>query len=461
MSPIMLRKPQLLSLALAAGLALLVMAHASALAQEPAADAAAVPAAVLAQNDIRINEVMASNGKTLVDPDEAGETPDWFELYNPGPGAVSLDGLGLADGDPIETGFVISPGLTIPEGGFVIFYADDDTTQGAYHTDFALSAGGESVILYRVATKEEIDRIDFPKMETDQSYGRKPDGVGSPAFLPAASPGSTNAVNPPRLSDLSKPPYPAPISAPVAVSVTVTDNVSLVSVTLFYSTSLAGLQQTPMAAVGGNVYEAAIPGQPANTLVTYYVKAVDNENESGRTPLAGRERRYLTGYVAPVLVINEVVLDNADQYIDPDEPLETPDWLEIYNPGPGSVSLNGLSLTDDNDLPLRFVIPNGLSLGAGERMVFLADDDKGQNTIRNNQPPLHLPFNLNQSNEFIGLYGGQGSVKIDDYDVDEELPFSMAARIPDGGDWNRSVCRTFNAPNIACDARVYAPSISR
>ena len=459
MSPIMLRKPHLHCLALAAGLVLLAVLHSPALAQEPApADA---PADVLVQNDIRINEIMASNGKTLVDPDEPGETPDWIELYNPGPGAVALDGLGLADGDPIETGFAITNGITIPEGGFVLFYADSDEKQGVYHTDFGLSADGESVILYRVATKEIIDRIDFPKMATDQAYGRKPDGSGLPEFLPAASPGTTNAVNPPRLSDLTKPPYPAPINAPVAVSVTVTDNIMLASVTLVYSTSVAGVQQIPMNTAGNNVYEATIPGQAANTLVTYYVQAVDNESESARTPLAGRERRYLTGYIAPALLLNEVVLDNADQYVDPDEPLETPDWLEIYNPGPGSVSLNGLSLTDDNDLPLRFVIPDGLSLGPGQRMVFLADDDRGQNTIRGNQPPLHLPFNLNQSNEFVGLYGGQGTVKLDDYDVDGELPFSMAARIPDGGPWNRSVCRSFNAPNIACDARVFAPTIRR
>ena len=54
--------------------------------------------------------------------------------------------------------------------------------------------------------------------------------------------------------------------------------------------------------MGGNVYQADIPGQAAGTLVTYYAKAADNDGETARTPLPGRERRYLTGYVAPVLI---------------------------------------------------------------------------------------------------------------------------------------------------------------
>jgi hypothetical protein len=444
---------------LAALTLLVILPHMAAAQEQPPLTQ---PVGVLDQNALRVNEIMASNNRTLVDPDEPGETPDWFELYNPGPGAVSLDGLGLADGEPLEGGFVITPGLTIPAGGFLVFYADDDTSQGPLHTDFALSAGGESVILYRVANKQVIDRIDYPPLETDQAYGRRPDGAGQPGILAAASPGSTNAVNPPRLSDLTKPPYPAPVNAPVAVSVTVTDTGTVVGVTLYYSTPVAGEQALPMVSLGGNAYGANIPGQPGGTLVTYYAKATDDESETGRTPLPGRERRYVTGYVAPVLVINEVVVENESQNVDPDEPAETPDWIELYNPGPASVSLDGLSLTDDKDLPLRFVIPSGLTLPAGGRMMFLADDDRGQNELPpKNQPPIHLPFNLNKSSAYVGLFGGQGSVRIDFYDIDDPTPFGIVARIPDGGAWSMSACPSFGAPNIACNSRVFAPAVRK
>jgi hypothetical protein len=457
----------LLCLAFFLSLALLATTYKTSAAQDRAQDqtgapaTSAQPAAASDQNAIRINEIMASNNKTLVDPDEPGETPDWFELYNPGPGAVALDGLGLADGEPLESGFAITSGLTIPAGGFIVFYADNDPSQGPLHTNFALSAGGESVILYNTTTKDIIDRIDYPSLETDQSYGRNPDGIGDPAILPAPSPLASNAVNPPRLSDLSKPPSEAPFAVPVAVSVTVTDTGTVVGVTLYYSTSLAGEQSLPMASVGNDVYQADIPGQPAGTLVTYYVKATDNDGESARTPLPGRERRYLAGYVAPVLVINELVVENSSQYVDPDEPAETPDWIELYNPGPAAVSLDGLSLTEDKDVPMHFVIPDGLTLGAGERMAFLADDDKGQNKIRGNQPPLHLPFNLSKSSAYIGLYGGEGSVRIDYYDIDDPTPFGIVARVPDGGSWSMSVCPSFNAPNTACNSRLYTPAIRK
>ena len=456
-------RPFLLCFAFFTALALVATTYATSAAQDqPATQVAnAQPDATSDQNAIRINEIMASNNKTLVDPDEPGETPDWFELYNPGSSAVALDGLGLADGEPLEGGFAITNGLTIPPGGFIVFYADNDPSQGRLHTDFALGAGGESVILYNIATKAIIDRIDYPALETDQSFGRNPDGSGTPAMLPAPSPLATNAVNPPRLSDLSKPPYPSPVAAPVAVSVTVTDTGTVVGVTLYYSTSVAGEQSLPMTGVGSNVYQADIPGQPAGTLVTYYVRAADNDGETARTPLPGRERRYLTGYVAPTILINELVVENGSQYVDPDEPAETPDWIELYNPGDAAVSLDGLSLTDDKDLPLRFVIPPGLTLGARERMMFLADDDKGQNTIRGNQPPLHLPFNLSKSSAYVGLFGGEGSVRIDYYDIDDPTPFGLVARIPDGGSWSLSVCPSFSTPNTACDSRLYTPAIRK
>ncbi len=378
---------------------------------------------------------MASNKKTLTDPDEPGEAPDWLELYNPGPEHVALDGLGLADGDPIETGYAIPNGITIPAGGFVIFYADSDEKQGPLHTNFGLSAAGESVILYRVATKEIIDRIDFPAMTDDQAYGRKPDGSGNiMQFLPAPRPAAPTIVNPPRPVGPEQAALSCARSAAGAGQRDRHRQRRRGQRDAGTTPRNGGAEQAlPMGALDANVYATTIPGQVAGTLVTYYARAVDNEGETARTPLAGRERRYLAGYVAPVLLVNEIVLANSDQFVDPDEPAETPDWIEIFNPGPQAVSLNGMSLTDDNDAPLRFVMPDGLSLAAGERMMFLADDDaRSEHAAR--QPAAAAPaLQPQQVNEFVGLYGGQGTVMIDFYDVDAELPFGLAARIPDGG----------------------------
>src|SRR5262245_50352517 len=49
----------------------------------------------LTGQSVVLNEVMASNGRTLADED--GDTPDWIELYNPSPTRVDLSGYGLSE----------------------------------------------------------------------------------------------------------------------------------------------------------------------------------------------------------------------------------------------------------------------------------------------------------------------------------------------------------------------------
>ena len=43
---------------------------------------------------IKINEVVSSNSEYT---DEDGDTPDWFELHNPGSEDVSIDGWFISD----------------------------------------------------------------------------------------------------------------------------------------------------------------------------------------------------------------------------------------------------------------------------------------------------------------------------------------------------------------------------
>jgi len=77
-----------------------------------------------------VNEFMADNDTTLEDPDEPGDYPDWFEIYNPGSETVDLSGLYLTDDLSDPTQFQIPDGLSIPAGGYLLFYADDDAGQG-------------------------------------------------------------------------------------------------------------------------------------------------------------------------------------------------------------------------------------------------------------------------------------------------------------------------------------------
>ena len=141
-----------------------------------------------------INELMASNHRTLEDPDEPGEFPDWIELYNGTDGAIDLGGMYLSDEFQNLTKWQISTGVSIEPGQYLIFYADDDGTQGVYHTNFNLSINGEMVILVDSDGKTIIDSILFDGQLEDVSYGRFPDGGNSWGFQ-SPTPGLPNEMN--------------------------------------------------------------------------------------------------------------------------------------------------------------------------------------------------------------------------------------------------------------------------
>jgi hypothetical protein len=58
-----------------------------------------------------INELMASNKKTLQDPNEPGQYPDWFEIYNGSDQTVSLNGLFLTNDMNDPTLWQVPPSL--------------------------------------------------------------------------------------------------------------------------------------------------------------------------------------------------------------------------------------------------------------------------------------------------------------------------------------------------------------
>jgi len=139
-----------------------------------------------------INEFMASNQTTLEDPDEPGEFPDWIEIFNGATGTIDLEGMYLTDNVHDLTKWQIGEGVSITPGQYLIFYADDDGTQGVYHTNFQLSSRGETIVLVDSDGETIIDSITFDAQFEDVSYGRFPDGNGLWDFHLIPTPGSPN-----------------------------------------------------------------------------------------------------------------------------------------------------------------------------------------------------------------------------------------------------------------------------
>lgn len=146
---------------------------------------------------LKLNELMASNGTTLEDPDEPGERPDWVELYNGTAGTVDLGGMYLTD-DPLDLRkWTIATGVSIASGQRLVFYADDDGTQGPLHTSFQLSQDGETIALVDTDGETILDSITFDGQTRDVSYGRFPDGDGPWGFHESPTPGGSNSAHAP------------------------------------------------------------------------------------------------------------------------------------------------------------------------------------------------------------------------------------------------------------------------
>jgi hypothetical protein len=165
--------------------------------------------AAVAQGPVVINELMASNTMTVTD--EEGVYEDWFELYNNSNTAVDLSGYYLTDNPDNLTKFQIAPGTTIAPNGYLIFWADEDSADGPFHTNFRLSINGEQLLLLNPNTVI-VDQVTFGLQESDKGYARVPNGTGNfviqaPTFNANNTPSSVQ--EPGDLSEFQLTPNPA------------------------------------------------------------------------------------------------------------------------------------------------------------------------------------------------------------------------------------------------------------
>ena len=77
------------------------------------------------------------------------------------------------------------------------------------------------------------------------------------------------------------------------------------------------------------------------------------------------------------------------------------DWIELFNPGPGSVNLLGWSLTDDAANPGLWTFP-AVTLNAGQYLVVFADALDLKTFGGTNR--LHTNFKLNDQGDYLALF---------------------------------------------------------
>lgn len=148
--------------------------------------------------NIVINEFLASNDTTNTDQD--GDYDDWVELYNKGTETVDISGYQLSDDKSELDLFVFPSGTTLAPNSYLVVWADKDTDQDGYHADFKISASGETIYLAD-ANSTILDSIEFGDQNTDESFGRYPNGTGNFKVMDPTV-GTENMLRPTKLEDL-------------------------------------------------------------------------------------------------------------------------------------------------------------------------------------------------------------------------------------------------------------------
>ncbi len=166
-------------------------------------------------SQLYINEAMSSNQLTL--QDEAFEYDDWIEIYNAGQNPVDLQSYFLSDNVSNSQKWEVTESVIIPAGGYVLFWADEDQSQGPTHTNFKISSSGESILLSN-PSGSIIDQITVPSLNDDHSFGRITDGSNTLINFIIPSPESSNANG---TSQLAKPTI-SPVSGIYAATQNIT-----------------------------------------------------------------------------------------------------------------------------------------------------------------------------------------------------------------------------------------------
>lgn len=143
-----------------------------------------------------INEFLAFNSSCCPDNSSGtNEFDDWIEIYNTGSSSVDIGGMYVSDNKANPFKYQIpddEPGVTtIPAGGFLIIWADNQSEQGALHADFALSNAGEDIGIYYIDGRK-IDDYTFGAQSENVSWGRVTNGGATWKSFSSPTQGQSN-----------------------------------------------------------------------------------------------------------------------------------------------------------------------------------------------------------------------------------------------------------------------------
>lgn len=180
------------------------------------------------------------------------------------------------------------------------------------------------------------------------------------------------------------------------------------------SSSGTKLNESPAVALATDKSYGRIPNGTGNW--TFIDSPTPKSNNSGAS-----------SEIPEKVSINEFVSSNVAGLQDENGDFE--DWIEIYNYGDEAVDLSGFGLSDDRDLPYKWVFPS-VTINPDEYIVIFASSKD-----RKNGSQLHTNFSIGAGGETLFLTNDNGLLISGGPSVNLQEDYSYG-RQPDGtGSW--------------------------
>ena len=405
------------------------------------------------EKNLYINEFLASNSTDVLSENNKHE--DWIEIYNGGSSAIDLAGLYLSDDSTNLEKYKIPYGsmekTTVPSKGYILFWADNESQDGALHLPFKLDRSEGVIILSQKSSSGSmtvIDKIRYSQQNTDVSYGRYPDGSSNMIIFTKTTPNATNTiVSDTYIDGLVINEFMSKNKSTVREETgSYADWFEIYNSTnkdidlggLFVTNDLNNLNKymipkgesakttikaggyyifwcDKQTAINPNHVDFKLPAEKGDIAIVqlrgsenYIINQISYSNQGediayGRYPTESSDFRYLmtptpnakntnNASVQTVsgVTINEVLAVNTS--IVADETGAYSDYIEFYNGTNAAIDLGGLFISDSLDYSLRYRIPTTNSalttVQAGKWITFWAD---GKPELGAN----HLDFSLN------------------------------------------------------------------
>ncbi|MEM7384759.1 MAG: lamin tail domain-containing protein, partial [Verrucomicrobiota bacterium] len=370
-------------------------------------------------NGLVINEILARNEDIPLGID-FDKQADYVELYNGSDSTIALQNwvLRLNQGDEEKTFRVFSPEAIKP--GKHLMLICSKTRRSSLHTGFRLP-GTRATLTLLNPNGEVVDEVTYPDQQDDIAYSRYEDGLKGFIFNPLPTPNLQNRDGGLVRPDLEFSGFESTNLSngeePLRFTARAGDDIGVVSVYVVYQRiDLDPIEERRVVLFddgrhgdGGfldGVFSNTIDPLPPGAEIQFYLEAVDLTGATISVPsdpflsADGNSVDVLSigaGTSVP-LVINEVMADNVAGV----GPVKAGlDYIEIYNRGDFSVSLEGLSLAEDFFTAPEEIynFPSGM-LQPGESVIVFAGGGEGtENGL------YHAPFQVGRDGSQIILLG--------------------------------------------------------